>query len=249
MKRFVKFLMIILVLAGSTPVFAKAKPQGKKNAPAVDFKYPYEYRVVANDIPGVDTPYQSDDYVVFTAEKGPRHIGIAFDFEDYKQIHSFMKKSRTDIDDNEIDSFYFYILELPKDIESISYRIIVDGIWTTDPTNENKYYNPYTGIEVSTLDVKNYHKNETSRTDAGVHFIYEGPSGQRIRIGGTFTNWDSWIYELTETKPGYYEIYIPLPRGTYYYSFYNGTKAFADSTNPDRAWSNEGREASIIVVP
>ena len=159
-----------------------------------------------------------------------------------------MKKSTKDIDEKEIDSLYFYILELPRDIEFISYRIIIDGIWTTDPNNENKYYNPYTGIEVSTLNVTNNHKNETKKTDKGVHFIYQGPEGQKIRLAGTFTDWDPWIYELTETRPGYYELYLPLPEGTYYYAFYNGTKSFPDTTNPDRAWSKDGRETSIIVV-
>lgn len=248
MKYFVKILSLSIILLNLVPAFAKGKPQGKKNSPDTEFKYPYEYRVAVNDIRGVSSPYQQDDYIVFTAEKGPRHIGIAFDFEDYKEIHSFMKKSTKDIDEKEIDSLYFYILELPRDIEFISYRIIIDGIWTTDPNNENKYYNPYTGIEVSTLNVTNNHKNETKKTDKGVHFIYQGPEGQKIRLAGTFTDWDPWIYELTETRPGYYELYLPLPEGTYYYAFYNGTKSFPDTTNPDRAWSKDGRETSIIVV-
>lgn len=224
--------------------FAKGSDKGTE----IVFTYPYEYRVLANEITCVGAPYQKDDYIVFTADDGPRHVGIAFDFEDYKTVHSFMRKSTTDIDDKVTSSCYFYILDLPKNIESISYRLVVDGIWTTDPTNFNRYYNPYTGIEVSTLQVTNNHVNETQKTDKGVHFIYEGESGLKVRLAGTFTNWDSWIYELTETRPGYYELYLPLPEGTYYYAYYTGTKSFADVTNPDRAWSGEGRETSKIVV-
>ena len=244
MKRYFKIFLMAAAFCNLCLAFAKdnKKPQN------IEFTTPYEYRVIVNEIEGVTAPYQKDDYIVFTAKDGPRHIGIVFDFEDYKEIHSFMRKTTTDIEGNIIDSVYFYILDLPKNIDSISYRLIIDGIWTTDPQNFNSYYNPYTGISVSTLSVKNNHVDETQKTDKGVHFIYMGESGQKVRLGGTFTNWDSSIYELHETRPGYYELYLPLPEGTYYYAYYTGTKSFAEVTNPDRAWSGEGREASKIVV-
>ncbi|MBQ0162501.1 MAG: glycogen-binding domain-containing protein [Treponema sp.] len=245
MKNFVKKLLTVAVFLSCFSVFAKGE---KKGAPEVIYKYPYEYRIIANEIREVTSPYQVDDYIVFTQQDSVRHVGITFNFEDYKEIHSFMRKTMTDEDGNVTGSILFYILEIPRDTEFIDYRLIVDGIWTTDSTNYESYYNPYTGIEVSTLNVKNNHKYETKKSENGVHFIYQGEEGQKIRIGGTFTAWDSSIYELTETKPGYYEITIPLPSGTYYYAFYNGTKSFPDTTNPDRAWSGEGRECSIIKI-
>jgi|GEM_PF-194982 len=244
MKINFKFALFLLLTFTSIEIFAK----NSDKEPEIIFNYPYEYRLISNDIKNVNKPYQKDDYIIFTQEKGPRHIGIAFDFEGYKTIHSYMKKASYDINGKEKDYCYFYILELPQGIEEISYRIIVDGIWATDPTNENKFYNPYTGIEVSKLYVKNNHINETNKTENGVHFIYQGESGKKIRLAGTFTNWDSSIYELKETKYGYYELYLPLPKGTYYYAFYDGTKSFVDKTNSRRAWSKEGRETSMIVV-
>ena len=63
-------------------------------------------------------------------------------------------------------------------------------------------------------------KLEKAGTDGTVHFVYKGKAGQHIRLGGSFTNWDSWIYELTETSPGLYELELPLPAGKYYYSYY-----------------------------
>lgn len=244
MKRFSKIALMTVFCINILPVFAK----NNKKSNQIEFTTPYEYRVAVNEIEQVTAPYQKDDYIVFTAKAGPRHVGIVFDFEDYKTIHSFLRKNTTDIDGNITDSVYFYILELPKDTESISYRLIIDGIWTTDPENINTYYNPYTGIEVSTLQVKNNHIHETQKTNNGVHFIYMGQSGLKIRLAGTFTNWDSSIYELTETRPGYYELFLPLPEGTHYYAYYSGTKSFADETNPNRAWSKDGREASKIIV-
>lgn len=241
MKRFFKFIAAAGLFFTAFPAFAKSADETSNNNS-------YEYKAIVNEITGVSSPYQADDFIVFTADKGPRQIGIVFDFEDYKTIHTFMKKNITDMDYNVIDTYYFYVAEVPKDRDSISYRLIIDGIWTTDPTNLNKDYNPYTGIEVSTLSITNNHVDETQPTDKGVHFIYQGESGLKVRLAGTFTNWDSWIYELTETRPGYYELYLPLPEGTYYYAYYTGTKSFVDRTNPDRAWSKDGRETSMIVV-
>ena len=224
-----------------------AKPQEKKSNEII-FKYPYEYRVIASKIKNVASPYQDGDYVVFTQKSGPRHIGIIFDFEDYKEIHSFMKKSTTDIDGNEKDSLYFYIVHLPENTEEINYKLIVDGIWTCDKLNLDTNYNPYNGSEVSYLRVTNNPSEQTKFTDNGIRFIYKGIPGKKIRLAGTFTNWDSSIYTLNETRPGFYEICLPLPKGTYYYAYYNGTDSFVDKTNPDRAWSTDGRETSKIIV-
>lgn len=245
MKRIFTFFVLFFIFNISITF---AKDSSQKTEEEIKFTYPYEYRVITNEIRDVTNPYQTGDYIVFTAEDGPHHVGIAFDFEDYKTIHSYKRKTLRDMDGNVTSTCYFYILEFPKNIDRISYRLIIDGIWTTDPSNFNKSYNPYTGIEVSTLNITDNHVNETKKSSNGIHFIYQGKSGQKIRLAGTFTNWDSSIYTLQETRPGYYELYLPLPQGTYYYAFYNGTQSFVDTTNPDRAWSTEGRETSKIVV-
>ena len=54
--------------------------------------------------------------------------------------------------------------------------------------------------------------------------------------------------ELEETKPGFYELSIPLPTGIYYYNYYLGMNSFVDKTNPNRAYTPEGRTASVIKV-
>ena len=78
--------------------------------------------------------------------------------------------------------------------------------------------------------------------------VIQGQSGQIIRLGGTFTNWDSSIYVMRETAPGLYELEIPLPRGTHYYAYYDGMASFVDKTNPDRAYTADGRTASVITI-
>ena len=144
----------------------------------------------------------------------------------------------------------FFLLERPAKLKNISYRLIIDGLWTTDPNNPNKIYDPTSGVSVSTVNVGILKPEITNATETdGVKFIYQGESGQQVRLGGTFTNWDSWIYELKETKPGFYELVLPLPEGTYYYNYYLGMNSISDKTNPKKAYTSDGRTTSVIEVP
>ena len=119
-----------------------------------------------------------------------------------------------------------------------------------DPNNPNKIYDPTSGVSVSTVNVGMLKPEITNATETdGVKFIYQGESGQQVRLGGTFTNWDSWIYELKETKPGFYELVLPLPEGTYYYNYYLGMNSIIDKTNPKKAYTSDGRTTSVIEVP
>jgi len=200
-------------------------------------------------ITGLNEPQVINDCIVFTAEHNAHFVGIAFDFENFKQIHPFKLRTLRDIDGNPTDSWYFYILDIPKKAESISYRLIIDGLWTTDPLNPNSEYNRENGIRLSKIDInRNIPPATQIENDNTVHFVYEGESGQQIRVGGSFTNWDSWIYTLSEVKPGFYTLDLPLPEGTYYYNFYSGMKSIIDRTNPDRAYTTDGRVASVLVV-
>jgi hypothetical protein len=81
-----------------------------------------------------------------------------------------------------------------------------------------------------------------------VRFVYRGAAGQKIQLGGSFTNWDPFIYEMQETRPGLYECEIPLVPGTHYYNFYKGMSVITDSGNPERAYTADGRSASVIEV-
>lgn len=200
-------------------------------------------------ITGVGAPQIFNDCIVFTAEHNAHFVGIAFDFENFRTIHAFKLRKVKDIDGKDVDSWYFYILDIPKGYESISYRLIIDGLWTTDPMNTLTEYNTETGIRLSSVKTGQKIETVTHADESNtVRFIYRGETGQEIRIGGTFTNWDSWIYKLKETSPGFYELSLPLPEGTYYYSFFHGMNRFVDQTNPNRAYTIDGRIASVVQV-
>lgn len=209
----------------------------------------YEYNNLINSINKVQEPIVTDKYIVFTAETGPRFVGIAFDFENYQTIHPFKIKNSRDFNDEIISSIMFFSLERPADLTEISYRLVIDGLWTPDPVNTNNYYDAETGVSLSKVKIGSTLPVVTGTNSESItRFIYNGESGKTVRIGGTFTNWDSWIYEMQETSPGKYELCLPLPPGTYYYAYYNGLTRFIDPTNPSKAYTPDGKTVSAITV-
>ncbi|MGI5071043.1 isoamylase [Treponema pectinovorum] len=223
-----------------TPVLAKNVAEKKDT---------YDYDSIVRSINDVTQPLVIDGYAVFTAENNARNVGIAFDFENYSKIHSYKLRKIYDYEGKETRSWYFFILELPKKIESLSYKLIIDGLWTADPTNKNTIYDSQNGIQLSYLELPKIDEMITQTVNEGfTKFVCKSSSGQRIRLAGTFTNWDSWIYEMQEVQPGTYEITLPLPSGTYYYAYYTGLTRFIDETNPEKAYTKDGNIASKITV-
>ncbi len=207
------------------------------------------FETLVSHIDSVTAPYVTGDYAVFTAEHNARFVGIAFDYENFSVIHPMQIRTIYDYDFNPVDSLYFFILKLPKTVQDINYRLVIDGLWTTDPLNANKTYSRQAGLYLSHLDASRTVPAVTEKINSNtVRFTYRGAKGQQVRLGGSFTNWDSWIYTLTETSPGVYEIDIPLAPGKYEYAFYTGIQSTPDPSNPERVYTADGRIASLLIV-
>lgn len=239
-----KCIFIFLSLFISFAAFAaEAMPQ-------VTSDEELDYAEMVASIKEVRAPYLRNDYVIFTSDSSKsRYVGIAFDFENFKTIHSFRKKKFMDMDYNEDQSLYFYILKLPKNVLSVNYRLIIDGLWTTDPMNQEKIFSAENSILLSHFDATREIPAITEKSESNsVHFVYRGKSGQNIRLGGSFTNWDSWIYQMKETAPGLYSFDLPLPPGKYEYAFYSGITSFPDHGNPQKCYTEDGKIASLLIV-
>ena len=209
----------------------------------------YDYDNLVTSVRGVCSPIISDDYILFTAENTARTVGIAFDFENFNKIHAFSLRRTYGYEGEETNSWYFYVLKVPQKVQQISYKLIIDGLWTIDPTNSNIRYDSENGVEFSCIELPQIQKNTTEETIEGfTKFVCLAEPGKTIRLGGTFTNWDSWIYEMPETAPGKYELYLPLPPGTYYYAYYSGLNRFPDPTNPAKAYTPDGKTVSAITI-
>lgn len=223
---------------------------------------PYEYNDMILEIKSVGSPYVTDGYAIFTLQNKWSSIGIAFDFEDYKTVHPFNIRTLRDAEDNITYSCKFFALHLPQGLLQIKYRVVLDGLWTCDPQNSAIMYDTDTQLLVSYLDIpkdasyatqiiKQQDSQNFTHIDNGsktIRFVYQGPPNQKIRIGGNFTNWDSWIYTMQETTPGKYCLDLSLGAGTYYYKYYKGVDAFIDTTNPHKGYTTDGKTVSIITV-
>lgn len=242
MKQIRFFICACIMLSAFPAAFAK-------KALAAEEKDLYEYNNIISSLESVSAPKITERYIIFTHRAGPRHVGIVFDYENFSIIHTFQNHTNRDIDGNVTGSLLFYILERPEKLTTIKYRLIIDGLWTSDPENPEYDYDATTGISLSLVQLGSPLPDITGTEKNGfVKFIYNGAPGSTVRLAGTFTNWDSWIYQLSETKPGFYEIAIPLPEGKYYYNYYIGMKAVVDKTNPNRAYAQDGRAVSVLTV-
>lgn len=240
MKKKISLLATAIILSGwLTSAFA-AEPTNFQN---------FELDTLLHNIEKPGAPVICEDYIIFLADVNHRHVGIAFDFENYQVIHPFEILTHTDDDGNVTRQHMFYCYKRQHKFTSLKYRLVIDGLWTIDPYNPNMYYDDSVNLYFSTLEDPGSVKIYTeAKKDDSVHFIYEGKSGQNIHLAGSFTNWDPWIYELKETKPGFYELNLPLPSGKYYYNYYIGLTPVVDSSNPTKVYAEDGRAASVIVV-
>jgi len=205
----------------------------------------------------VREPVISGKYIIFTAEPEARHVGIAFEHEKYKKIWSYQRivrrdefgKPQKDAEGNLRKQILFYITEIPPGMTEIRYRMVIDGLWTTDPLNAGTAYDYDSGMNVSTLSVEYYEIFQTQNVNRGqVRFTCNGSPGSTIRLAGNFNNWDPFMYDMIEFKPGQYELVLPLPEGTWYYAYFEGTSQLPDNTNAERVYTRDGRIASVVVV-
>lgn len=240
MKRVIKlFLALSVMMAATSPLFAKEELNYQN----------YELDTLLHDIGEPKGPVITDDYIIFTCDSKYRYAGIAFDFENYTEVHPFQVLTHTDENDVKTRKFLFYVYKRQHKFTTVKYRLILDGLWTTDPLNPVQEYDDSVNLCFSVIDDPESVRIYTAETsDDSVHFIYKGEPHQTVHLAGTFTNWDPWIYELQETKPGLYELKLPLTTGEYYYNYYIGLTPVLDNTNPNKIYTNDGRSASVICV-
>ncbi len=192
-------------------------------------------------------PVFLDRKIIFSYDqkKYVRRVGIAFGFENYRVVYPFYKN------DNNV---FVYISDIPQGMDSLSYRIIVDGLWINDPHNPSLTRSA-DGFLISSLAIpsslKKRIQSPTIEADRTVTFIYTGKSNETIFLSGNFNNWDPFMLKLTEDKndPGYYSISLRIPPGRHYYTFIANGKEITDPQNPYKAIDQNGRRVSLVDVP
>jgi len=215
-------------------------------------------------LPGPSAPLIHENFVIFSADSGLRRVGIAFAHENFANIYWFRQLLVPQDPFNPIilpgqrfpdpykdSGIKFYMYQIPANLRELEYRVVINGLWTTDPLNSLYRRDPVSGLSLSVLHLppRTIRPNPLNGLPDGLNFSFRGPPGETVTVAGNFNGWDPFMYELREHPAGVYSLTIPLPPGTYQYVFFHRGERFVDPYNPHRIYARDGSAASEIVIP
>jgi hypothetical protein len=146
-----------------------------------------------------------------------------------------------------------FVLDYPLPVGAgrLEYRIVVDGVWMTDPSNPLRDFNDL-GIEVSVFEVETepWRSVVNPEVKAGkATFVFMGTPGARVSLVGDFNGWDPFAELMTEDRPGRFTATIEVRPGRHYYAFFAGGRKVLDEANGDTGVDPDGRRVSSFTVP
>jgi hypothetical protein len=215
-------------------------------------------------LPGPCAPVVYENAVIFSAPSSLKKVGIAFAHEKFAKIYWFKKLVVSQdwlspvilpgqlVPDPYKDSgILFYVFEAPEDMLELEYRIVINGLWVTDPLNSRSRIDPVSGLVFSTVQIppRRLRPNPLKGLPDGLTFTFNAPAGESVTVAGDFNGWDPFMYELKEYPAGVYTITLALPPGTHQYVFFHRGRRHTDPNNPARVYAKDGSAASVIAVP
>jgi hypothetical protein len=209
-------------------------------------------------------PQVFEDAVIFTASSSYKKVGIAFSHEGFAKIYPFKKllvpvsdipsfdeKSKQAPERLRDSGLLFFVYTVPPALKDLEYRLVFNGLWSSDPYNPLRKFNVSTGIEHSIAPTPTRAMTEQSAGEpfGGIVFNFRSEnSGECITVAGDFNGWDPFMYELKETRRGFYTLAIPLPPGTWRYIYYRNGEKFIDYLNAEREYAKDGSAVNVAVV-
>ena len=200
--------------------------------------------------------------MLFTASSSLQRVGVSFAHDNYAKVHWFQRlmipkdpadllvngKVSDKIDPYEDSGIMFHIEPIPVGIKNMDYRLIINGLWTTDPTNPTRVLGA-SGVAESRFPLPEKLITALTPPTPGVYtFSYHAPPGETITVCGSFNNWDPFMYELRETSPGLYNLSLPFPPGNFQYVFFYRGEKIPDPANTRKLYTREGRIVSEATV-
>jgi hypothetical protein len=211
---------------------------------------------------GPGAPEIFEDAVIFTASSAHRRVGVAFANEGFSRVYWLQQllipqdpltaplpEGKKRPDPYKDSGILFYVYQIPSGIEELEYRMVVNGLWTTDPENPRSRRDS-SGISSSLVPIprREDRKSVNDGPPGSLNFRFEGPPGETVTVAGSFNGWDPFMYELREYPAGVYSLSISLPPGIYQYVFYHRGERFLDPRNFRQAYTREGSTASEAVI-
>jgi hypothetical protein len=207
---------------------------------------PMTLDLALNGLKQAQPPHLVGDVLILSYEPArtteARFVGARFETENYAIVHAFSK-----------NQYGIYVLdyEVPENTRVIRYRVVVDGLWRSDPSNLEAETDVQGNlISLFTIDKEPARPtiNPRRETDGSVTFVFRGQPGRRVAIQGDFNNWDPFMNQLVETEPGVYRINLRLLPGGHWYRFFADGHRLLDKYNSDTAEDPDGQPVSYFEV-
>jgi hypothetical protein len=187
--------------------------------------------------------------VIFSSSLKARSVGLVLENENFSIIH-LMQKNKYGV--------FFFVYPIPRGMTApLRYRYVADGAWSIDLSNPRVETDYNTACDLSVVSIPNLTTEKAGiyqlldQDSRMAHFRFRAASGETVYVGGTFNQWDPYMYEMTENpqEPGLYELDLELPQGNQYYCFFYRGQKCADRLNTGVAFTQEGEKVSSISVP
>jgi hypothetical protein len=231
-------------------------------APAVDTES-YEFIDRLLSLSGPGAPEVFEDAVIFTASSSFRRVGVAFAYEHFSKIYWFRQllipqdsldapipPGKKVPDPHKDSGIIFYAHQVPENIKDLEYRLVINGLWTTDPANPQSRRDAVSGLAYSVISMppRKIDPGPLKGPPGSLSFNFRGPPGETVTVAGSFNGWDPFMYELREGPAGIYTLDIPLPPGLYQYIFFHRGQRYLDPYNSRRIYAKDGMAVSEIEL-
>lgn len=199
-----------------------------------------------------------------------RMVGISFAHEQFSRVYAFKRLSLSEYPSEDL---FYYVMPAPKEREELLYRIVVDGLWGTDP--ENPRSRPVAGgVSASLVEVPREYRGEESLPAVGdeqVRFALHLDenltpflttlrqerlptgefAGHTVYVAGSFNNWDPFMHRLRQDprNPRRFVGSVRVPPGRHFYYFVIDGVRVLDPNNTDYGFDSqtETRASRILV--
>jgi hypothetical protein len=174
-----------------------------------------------------------------------RLVGASFEHERYGVFHPYERNA---------NGVFLLLLDVPQELPSLTYRIMVDGLWTYDPANPQRFEDE-SGVVFSTFSLAGLPPpslvSPEVRPNGEVTFRYRSRPGRFVSLIGEFNRWDPYWEPMLEDprQPGLYRVTLRLPPGPHYYVFSVDGDRVPDPLNVEIAENAEGFRVSTFRVP
>ena len=202
---------------------------------------PVSLDIAVKSIGAPQPPHVVGDVLIlsFRPDQPTRFVGVRFAHESWSVLHPCARNDK---------GVFVLDYEIPEGVRELRYRIVEDGLWTTDPSNPDTDVDP-SGVAFSVYTLTSEPVRTVinpKATDGGLTFVFNGPPGKRVALVGDFNNWDPFMDLLAETAPGTYTISLRVPPGGHWYYFLSEGRRILDRHNAQTGVTPDGVTVSYF---